>query len=110
MFVDSLKKLKARDKRIADLAEAHKAVAAENAALREHVAARPAEPNGAESRLQVRAPLLYDLPWLKTLARRGGSVLAYVDVCSLDSSGLSHLQRLAVGAVQQPGVKNRMQS
>lgn len=59
MFVDSLKKLKARDKRIADLAEAQKAVAAENAALREQVAAvanRPTEPNGADSRLQVPVP------------------------------------------------------
>ena len=72
MFVDSLKKLKARDKRIADLAEAQKAVAAENAALREQVAARPTEPNGADSRLQVRAPLpvrlVCILPWLQRLA------------------------------------------
>ena len=72
MFVDSLKKLKARDKRIADLAEAQKAIAAENAALREQVAARPTEPNGADSRLQVPAPLpvrlMCVLPWLQRLA------------------------------------------
>ena len=72
MFVDSLKKLKARDKRIADLAEAQKAVAAENAALREQVAARPTEPNGADSLLQVPAPLpvrlMCVLPWLQRLA------------------------------------------
>ncbi len=60
MFVDSLKKLKARDKRIADLASANEASAAEAAVLRKQLAAQrpPAEPadNGATSRLEVRSP------------------------------------------------------
>lgn len=59
MFVDSLKKLKARDKRIADLASANEASAAEAAVLRKQLAAQPppAEPadNGATSRLEVRS-------------------------------------------------------
>lgn len=83
MFVDSLKKLKARDKRIADLAEAQKAVAAENAALREQVAARPSKPNGADSRLQVPGPvpvcLVCVLPWLERL----GSTWLSACLCAL---------------------------
>lgn len=62
MFVDSLKKLKARDKRISDLAAAHEAAAAETAALREQLAARDAAAAQAVSvdkRLEVGAPLLH---------------------------------------------------
>jgi len=62
MFVDSLKKLKARDKRISDLAAAHEAAAAETAALRQQLAARDAAAAQAVSvdkRLEVGAPLLH---------------------------------------------------
>jgi hypothetical protein len=63
MFVDSLKKLKARDKRIGDLAAAHEAAAADAAALREQLAARDAAAAAAAAasvgeRLEVGAPLL----------------------------------------------------